>query len=880
MEINELFIHGSEWFKADFHLHTQADKEFKLPDDYTANNFIRDYVAKLKDSGIGIGVITNHNKFDPDEFKNLRRAARKEGIFLLAGIELSVNDGSNGIHTLIVFDYERWVDSTNNYIEQFITAAFEGIHNRENENAHCNYNLEDLLEKLDEHRHGGRDSFIVMAHIEQSSGFLNELEGGRIGQLVQNSKLFRQTVLGFQKLRTYDKISKLQEWYEDYSLPVFVEGSDCKCLDDIGQMGTQNDQNDNEQEKTGYLKIGDFNFESVKYALKDKDFRTSDKPKSLTNSYIKSIEFIGGKYDNQKICFSREMNSIIGIRGSGKSAILEVLRDSLAIDYGASVADRDYKGGLLEYTLGSGGKAIVELQAQDHTYRYEKIYRQSPTLYQDDNLMETVSIDTLINKPIYFGQKDLSSSGLDFEADLVQRLTGSRLEPVRSSIQQKKNEIHTLITEIRKIKNIEQQKEQIESRKTDIEHKLKIFKEKGVEEKLKREARFGEDVVKFNNTQERLTSFLTDIKAVIVEYELFFSQSKLKSPENQDLFDKAYAIFEKCRVGFEQLKNISKTTQGYNEEFNNVITELSQRKEQLKEEFAKIRREINLPQINPDDFAKLSAEVKTIELKLKEIDRSSQKKEELNQRLQQNLNELNTHWHNEYTTLQREINKFNDNSDSLKIEIDFKGRTDKFKETLKTYFRGTRLNDSHYEKITTKYPDFVEIYKDIDKIKDVLTDTLLSNFNERFNDKLPELLTYRVEDKFTIKYHGKPLSEHSLGQRASALILFLLAQKDSGLIIIDQPEDDLDNQTIYEDVIKVLRKLKGKIQFIFATHNANIPVLGDSEQVISCCCEDDNFDTDVGSVDNPQIQQKIVKIMEGGEEAFRRRKDIYESWKR
>ena len=272
MKSDELFINGSKWFKADFHLHTDADKEFILPEGYDNNNYIRDYVAKLKDAGIGIGVITNHNKFDHTEFKNLRTADRKEGIFLLAGIELSVNDGSNGIHTLIVFDYERWVDSTNNYIEQFITAAFEGIHNRENENARCKYNLEVLLEKLDEHRHGGRDSFIIMAHVEQNSGFLKELDGGRIIQLVQNNKLFRQTVLGFQKLRTHDYISKLQEWYGDYPLPVFVEGSDCKCLDDIGKMGTQADQESIEQEKACYLKIGDFNFEAVKYALKDKSF--------------------------------------------------------------------------------------------------------------------------------------------------------------------------------------------------------------------------------------------------------------------------------------------------------------------------------------------------------------------------------------------------------------------------------------------------------------------------------------------------------------------------------------------------------------------------------------------------------------------------------
>ncbi|WP_262232418.1 ATP-binding protein, partial [Escherichia coli] len=77
-----------------------------------------------------------------------------------------------------------------------------------------------------------------------------------------------------------------------------------------------------------------------------------------------------------------------------------------------------------------------------------------------------------------------------------------------------------------------------------------------------------------------------------------------------------------------------------------------------------------------------------------------------------------------------------------------------------------------------------------------------------------------------IEFRGKPLEQHSLGQRASALMLFVLNQQDNDVVIIDQPEDDLDNQTIYDDVIKIIRAMKPRTQFIFATHNANIPVLG------------------------------------------------------
>jgi chromosome segregation protein len=105
-----------------------------------------------------------------------------------------------------------------------------------------------------------------------------------------------------------------------------------------------------------------------------------------------------------------------------------------------------------------------------------------------------------------------------------------------------------------------------------------------------------------------------------------------------------------------------------------------------------------------------------------------------------------------------------------------------------------------------------------------------------------------------------------------------LTLRESDLIIIDQPEDDLDNQTIYNDVIKVLKELKNTSQFIFATHNPNIPVLGDCEQVVSCSYDSKIIETNLGSIDDETIRKEIVNIMEGGKEAFNNRKRIYELW--
>ena len=130
-----------------------------------------------------------------------------------------------------------------------------------------------------------------------------------------------------------------------------------------------------------------------------------------------------------------------------------------------------------------------------------------------------------------------------------------------------------------------------------------------------------------------------------------------------------------------------------------------------------------------------------------------------------------------------------------------------------------------------------------------------------------------------MKYKGKDISRHSLGQRASALIVFLLARRENDLIIIDQPEDDIDNQSIYEDVIREINQLKGQVQFVFATHNPNIPVLGECENVFCCRFENDKIQIEHGSIDKPKIQKNIIEIMEGGKEAFEKRKRKYSQWK-
>src|SRR5690606_18456082 len=118
----------------------------------------------------------------------------------------------------------------------------------------------------------------------------------------------------------------------------------------------------------------------------------------------------------------------------------------------------------------------------------------------------------------------------------------------------------------------------------------------------------------------------------------------------------------------------------------------------------------------------------------------------------------------------------------------------------------------------------------------------------------------------------------SAGQQATALLTVLLNQPEIPLLI-DQPEDDIDNRAIDAIIKNILNAIK-KRQLIFSIHNANLVVNVDAELVICCDYKDASSQTRgvikaEGAIDRKEIKNEITSVMEGGEKAFRLRKDKY-----
>lgn len=158
---------------------------------------------------------------------------------------------------------------------------------------------------------------------------------------------------------------------------------------------------------------------------------------------------------------------------------------------------------------------------------------------------------------------------------------------------------------------------------------------------------------------------------------------------------------------------------------------------------------------------------------------------------------------------------------------------------------------------------------------ELLVDAVLELDEVVFDDRPEILLNDRPgEDGSTLR----PIGELSPGQRCSAILPILLLNGRSPLII-DQPEDNLDNRLIRQVIVNILASIKLRRQVVVATHNPNLPVLGDVEQaiVLRAVEEKQTRLESTGDLDSPETVGHITEIMEGGREAFQYRQSIYQA---
>ena len=138
-----------------------------------------------------------------------------------------------------------------------------------------------------------------------------------------------------------------------------------------------------------------------------------------------------------------------------------------------------------------------------------------------------------------------------------------------------------------------------------------------------------------------------------------------------------------------------------------------------------------------------------------------------------------------------------------------------------------------------------------------------------------------LEPRYSLQWDGKGLEQLSPGERGNLLLIFfLIIDKDDRPLIIDQPEENLDNQTVYKTLVPCIKNAKRRRQIVLVTHNPNLAVVCDAEQIIYSHIKKDQKNEVIyesGSLENPDINQRVIDVLEGTRPAFDKRDDKYQS---
>lgn len=212
------------------------------------------------------------------------------------------------------------------------------------------------------------------------------------------------------------------------------------------------------------------------------------------------------------------------------------------------------------------------------------------------------------------------------------------------------------------------------------------------------------------------------------------------------------------------------------------------------------------------------------------------------------------------------------------------------KQNVKGSFKGKQDGEQVLQQIIKEYSienedEFISLCDEI--IYNLKHDITCDNEQRYIDEQIKDMQSFYnylfsldyVDYNYQLKLGDKVLSLLSPGEKGALLLIFyLLLDMDNKPLILDQPEDNLDNNSVAKILVKFIKNAKKQRQIIMVTHNPNLAVVADAEQIIYVNIDKQNqyeFTVESGSIENPEINKHIVDVLEGAMPAFRKRDDKY-----
>lgn len=916
---------GAKWYNCDLHLHTVASACFQ-DRTVTAEQWIQEAI----DKGLHCVAVTDHNTgMSIDEIKT---AAIGKNITIFPGVEITcdtskihllilfdTNADSNTIHDFLVRadlqreDFGKQDAATNKSIFEILEIAntdgamvipahideFNGLESL----SHAN--LEDLFLNKNinavqvVHKKFLDPTLIVLGN-EELKGEINTYYGTPRPEIGESTikKWYDAVQSAIQK-----KLSILT-----FSDNPHEPGNPKHGLWGIGQVST-------------WIKMSETpSLEGLRQAFLLPKFRIRNSFSEDNNFFnypslwIKSLKVENTTLtkDHEPIVFNfnPQLNTIIGGRGSGKSSILKFIRGLFDKSSDLNTLE-DILFDQQNFYKIEGGRPKKGVFKEESILTIE--FLRNEVLYQvvASNILDSSSQTIVISKLLptldwevindigfieffdfeHYSQKQIYEIAQEPNA-LRERIDNSIDEVV--DLNRKRDFIKGSFLEksaaIRLMNNSLEYKNKLVTKLKDIEASILKLQESGVSTIIVEKDIFDRENQLLYNILSQLDSKVANLQNAI---DVVSAKLNLSAPFGPKYFDELRSILDTANI-----------------ELNTLNLKLAENQEKLK----LIRDKFNVDILSSTWYSdKLAKELEFSNLKdrlaaegvniISSFESLNLEKEKLNIEIA-NINSsietlpLEKERHRnlllEYLITSKEISAQRQRflntiikTDKIKIEIKhFRNKVDfeeKFRRILQ---RENNTFQSDIDVLTnlcftglveTQIIVFRGIFEKIKNGEDVseyVTGHFVNLVKGLTDAQLDEIAILLPEDEIEFKFmpsgtrEYRSLSTASAGQKTTAILTFILSHGIQPLIL-DQPEDDLDNRLVYELVVDRLLEAKNSRQIIVVTHNANIPVNGDSEYIISLNSESKYIQILYeGTVEQSEIKKEICDVMEGGQQAF------------
>ena len=894
------FPKGSEWSKWDLHFHTPSSYDYK--DQSVTNDQIIDC---LSDNKISVVAITDHHVIDVARIKELSNLGSKKGITVLPGIEfLSDARGHEPVHFIAIFPEDM----------MRLDYIWEQIKNRTNisriqgENKKHNEIYCDLLDTIKIIKELGG---IVTIHAGDKSNSIEAITNS-LPHTIAQKKDIADVIDIFELGKESDQ--------NDYTKIVFPS------IKKIIPMVICSDNHDIKQYKLKqncWIKANP-TFEGLKQTIFEPIDRIAiqtDEPDNKKPYFvIDQVRFIDNTglslFPSEYIQINQNLSTIVGGKSTGKSLLLHYIGKT--VDEFEVALRLGEVGASLGYDFDTSPNFNFEVKWRDGYSSWLKTMAGAPEeigerkiLYIPQNFLNKLSEKNIKSKDTLNGFVQNILLQDETIKDKNQELQ-DQIKNLSKTIPVDITEVFTLKKEIAQVEEEAKQigdekgieafisslEKEIDSIKNEsglnqeeiTQYESLVEKEKDITTKI---SNLQEDKKTIGSFEESMNSEIFSISSTHEEYTNYLNDGDIK---------KKFVEESGFITGLNE--SLQKLVFGTTAEIERKITEYKKDLAVVKKDLEPLLSRVKLQ-------TELNKKNDTIKGEQQKLDKLASKKKTFGLKtelLKSKTNELKKSYleiNSKYEALKNEFKKYENRFDDITISVNIGFRSEDFniavidefinKVSLKKVLKQVSGEEYEYQYDPQTHIDIMHSILD-----GLISDNIKTIKGRSSRDAIQKLLENRFYLDFKIGYQGDPLDKMSPGKKSLVLLKLLIDLSDEEWpILLDQPEDDLDNRSVYKDLVLFLKEKKKQRQIIIVTHNPNLTVGSDTEEVIVANQEGQEIGRDnkkfkfeyvSGGLENSfeldevtepailyrkGIRQHVCEVLEGGKEAFQKREQKY-----